>query len=162
MISTSGLQISCMTWKAEEEEEEKQASHHSCGSGGWHLFYSSIFLEELDVMNCGFSLPRSFSTRNATAAEQLRLQRTRPGFSLTVTQDGPQFRTQRLGQSSRRRSLSLRTIHSFSFHWCSGLASYFCVFPLCFTLICLHLFPPTSPTHSLSSPFIPLHYHNDH
>lgn len=41
--------------------------------------------------------------------------------------------------------------------WLSS--SYFWYFPLCFTLIRLHLFPPTSPTHSIHpSP----HYHNYH
>lgn len=144
-------------WHEKKKKEEKQASHHSCGSGGRHLFYSSILHEELNVMNCGFSLPRSFSVRNATAAEQLRLQRSSPGFSLTVTQDGPQFKTQRLGQTSRRYSLSLRMIYSFSIHCDHALASPLAifVFPLCFTLICLH--PP-----SLSSPFILHHFHNDH
>lgn len=45
----------------------------------------------------------SSSMRNATASEQPSLQPG--GFCLTVTQDGPQFRTQSLGQNSRRYSL---------------------------------------------------------
>lgn len=51
--------------------------------------------------------PGCFQRENATTAEQLRLQRFSPGFILTLTQDGPQFRTQRLGQASRRYILFL-------------------------------------------------------
>lgn len=88
--------------------------------------------------------PLTFYVRNATAAQHLRLQRSSPGFSLTVTQDRLQFRTQELGQTSRRYSLSLRMIHSFSIH-CT-LASLLPIYPLCFTLICLQLFPAPLPT----------------
>lgn len=72
--------------------------------------------------------PPTASVRNATAAEQLGLQRSGPGFSLAVTQDGPQFRTQRLGQTSRRYSLSLRMICSFSMHCIHALASLLPIF----------------------------------
>lgn len=87
-----------------------------------------IFHEELSVMNCGFSHPRLFSIRNATTAEQLNLHRSSPRVSLTVTKDRPQFRTQRLGQTSRRYSLSLRVICSSSIHCVHTLASLFLFF----------------------------------
>ncbi len=129
---------------------------------------SSIFHEELNVTNCGFGLPPVvLLAKNVTAAERLRLWRSDPGFSLAVTQDGPQFRTQRLGQTSRRYSLSLRTIHSFSAHCAHPLPSLlpiFFIFPsvspssVCASLLLSSRLPP----HSLPSPFILLHYHNDH
>lgn len=49
---------------------------------------------------------QSLALWNTTAAEQKNLQRSSSG-SASVTQDGPQFKTQRLGQICRRCSLSL-------------------------------------------------------
>lgn len=150
--------------KRKERKKKKQASHHSCGSRGRHLFY---FLHLPRGGECDELWIRILLVRNATAAERPRLQRSGPGFSLTVTQDGPQFRTQRLGQTSRRYSLSLRTIHSFSVHCAHPLASrlpIFLIFPsaspscVCLSLLLSSRLPPHSPP----SPFLLLHYHNDH
>ena len=99
------------------------------------------------------------SERNAAAAEQLRLQRSSPGFSLTVTQDGPQFRTQRLGQTSRRCSLSPRMIHSFSIHTmrpCFLSPSPLCIFPSASpSSVCISFHkPPTTTSLAIHPPSI--------
>lgn len=100
--------------------------------------------------------PGCFQRENATTAEQLRLQRFSPGFILTLTQDGPQFRTQRLGQASRRYILfPLRMIHSFSIHCdraCDSLLPIFGIFPSASpSYVCISFLPPPPLT-----PFIPL------
>lgn len=95
-------------------------------------------------MNCACSHPRLFSIRNATAAEQLNLQRSSQEVSHTVTKDRPQFRTQRLGQSSRRYSLSLREIHWFSFHCDHALDSLSIFFFILFFVFSSLLHPHLS------------------
>lgn len=94
----------------------------------------------------------SVCSAGTAAAEQLHLQRSSSGFSLTVTQDGPQFRTQRLGQSSRRYNLSLRISPCFlcSLQPRSCLpSSYFSISPSACSVSISFLLP--SSTHSLFS-----------
>lgn len=83
----------------------------------------------------------SSSMRNATASEQPSLQPG--GFCLTVTQDGPQFRTQSLGQNSRRYSLFPESVPFLftSLCPCSLLLPLFsvsfCVYPTLFLYLLL-------------------------
>lgn len=117
---------------------KQNKSSRGCGEGGAHFTPAP--------------LTRSWAWWSADSAcsRELHLQRSSPRFSLTVTWDGPQFRTQRLGQSSRRYNLSLRIIHSH-FYSLSPIVPFFLLFlyyPTCFTL---------SPSHSPSSPFKYLH-----
>lgn len=154
----SGLQISCVLKKTEGRKKTGVSSL----LWEWREAPTSLLYLPVD------SASPAASARNATAAELQSLPRSSPGFILTVPQDGPQFRTQRLGQTSRRCSLSLTMIHSFSSH-CVHLSSlppsfYSCTFPSASPRVCIS-FPLTLSLTLYWPPLAVLsllfHYHKD-
>ena len=132
MNSGSSFQIGCI--KRKEEKKNKTGLSSLSWEWGSSIFYRMLWTVVV------------FQWENATAAEQRSLPRSGRGFCLTVTQDGPQFRTQSLGQNSRRCSLSLRAFLFFS----SSVCPRSFIFSLCVSLICVTLpslscFPPIRP-----------------